>query len=48
MQIYGRGRLTFEERLSVEREYVENLSVGRDIRILALTIAPVIRGTGAF
>ena len=48
MQIYGRGKLTFEERLSVEREYVENLSVGRDIRILALTIAPVIRGTGAF
>jgi exopolysaccharide biosynthesis polyprenyl glycosylphosphotransferase len=48
MQIYGRGRLTFEERLSVEREYVENLSVGRDLRILALTIAPVIRGTGAF
>jgi exopolysaccharide biosynthesis polyprenyl glycosylphosphotransferase len=48
MQIYGRGKLTFEERLSVEREYVENLSVGRDVRILALTIAPVIRGTGAF
>jgi exopolysaccharide biosynthesis polyprenyl glycosylphosphotransferase len=48
MQIYGRGRLTFEERLAVEREYVENLSVGRDIRILALTVAPVVRGTGAF
>jgi len=48
MQIYGRGRLTFDERLAVEREYVENLSVGRDIRILALTVAPVIRGTGAF
>jgi len=48
MQIYGRGRLTFEERLAVEREYIENLSVGRDIRILALTIAPVVRGNGAF
>jgi exopolysaccharide biosynthesis polyprenyl glycosylphosphotransferase len=47
MQVYGRGQLTFEERLAVEREYVENLSVGRDIRILALTIAPVITGRGA-
>ena len=43
MQVHGRGELTFQERLAVEREYVENLSFGRDLRILALTIAPVIR-----
>jgi lipopolysaccharide/colanic/teichoic acid biosynthesis glycosyltransferase len=48
MQVYGRGQLTFEERLSMEREYVENISVGRDIRILALTVAPVLSGRGAF
>jgi exopolysaccharide biosynthesis polyprenyl glycosylphosphotransferase len=48
MQVYGRGQLTFEERLSVEREYVENISIGRDIRILALTVAPVLSGRGAF
>jgi exopolysaccharide biosynthesis polyprenyl glycosylphosphotransferase len=48
MQIYGRGRLTFEERLAVERDYVENISVGRDLHILALTIAPVVTGRGAF
>ena len=48
MQVYGRGGLTFEERLSVEREYVENLSVGRDLRILALTVAAVAGGRGAF
>lgn len=48
MQVCGRGQLTFEERLAVEREYVENLSVARDLRILALTVAPVLTGRGAF
>jgi exopolysaccharide biosynthesis polyprenyl glycosylphosphotransferase len=48
MQIHGRGELTFEERLAVELDYVENLSIGRDLRIIALTPVSVIRGTGAF
>ena len=48
MQIHGRGELTFEERLAVELDYVENVSIGRDLRILALTPVSVIRGTGAF
>jgi exopolysaccharide biosynthesis polyprenyl glycosylphosphotransferase len=48
MQVYGRGELTFEERLAVEREYVENLSLRRDLRILLLTFAAVFRGKGAF
>jgi exopolysaccharide biosynthesis polyprenyl glycosylphosphotransferase len=48
MQVYGRGRLDFEERLAVEREYVENLSLGRDARLLALSVAAVVRGTGAY
>jgi exopolysaccharide biosynthesis polyprenyl glycosylphosphotransferase len=48
MQVHGRGELTFEERLAVELDYVENLSIGRDLRILALTPVCVIRGTGAF
>jgi exopolysaccharide biosynthesis polyprenyl glycosylphosphotransferase len=48
MQVYGRGELTFEERLAVEREYVENISLGRDLRILALTVASVVSGRGAF
>jgi lipopolysaccharide/colanic/teichoic acid biosynthesis glycosyltransferase len=48
MQIHGRGELTFEERLAVELDYVENISIGRDLRILALTPVSVIRGTGAF
>ncbi len=48
MQVYGRGQLTFEERLAVERDYIENLSVGRDLRILALTLSAVSSGRGAF
>jgi exopolysaccharide biosynthesis polyprenyl glycosylphosphotransferase len=47
MQVYGRGHLTFEERLAVERDYIENLSLGRDARILTLTIAAVFTGRGA-
>jgi exopolysaccharide biosynthesis polyprenyl glycosylphosphotransferase len=47
MQVYGRGHLTFEERLAVERDYIENLSLGRDARILTLTIAAVLTGRGA-
>jgi lipopolysaccharide/colanic/teichoic acid biosynthesis glycosyltransferase len=48
MQVYGRAQLSFEERLSVERDYVENLSVARDLRILALTISSLLHGRGAF
>jgi len=47
MQVYGRGALSFEERLAVEREYVENLSLARDLRILWLTLGAVISGRGA-
>ena len=47
MQVYGRGELTFDERLAVEREYIENLSLSRDIRILALTLRPM-SGRGAY
>jgi lipopolysaccharide/colanic/teichoic acid biosynthesis glycosyltransferase len=48
MQVLGRGRLSLEERVSVEREYIENLSIGRDLRILALTIPSVLTGNGAY
>jgi exopolysaccharide biosynthesis polyprenyl glycosylphosphotransferase len=48
MQVYGRGELSLQERLAVEREYIENLSLGRDLRILALTLGTVLSGRGAF
>jgi exopolysaccharide biosynthesis polyprenyl glycosylphosphotransferase len=48
MQVYGRSNLTFEEWLAVEREYIENPSLTRDLRILALTIPVATIGRGAF
>lgn len=48
MQVYGRGALDRGERLSLERDYIENMSLTRDIRILGLTIGTVLRGNGAF
>ncbi len=48
MQVHGRGTLSLAERLSLEHDYIVNLSFGRDIRILALTVAAVFRGKGAF
>ena len=47
MQVYGRGELSLEERVAVERDYIENMSLGRDLRILAMTVAPVLTGRGA-
>ncbi|MGH3008123.1 MAG: exopolysaccharide biosynthesis polyprenyl glycosylphosphotransferase [Gaiellaceae bacterium] len=48
MQVYGRGELTFAERLAVEREYIENLSLTRDFRIVLLTLPVVFGRRGAF
>jgi exopolysaccharide production protein ExoY len=48
MQVNGRGELTFEERLAVEREYVENLSLARDIRIVLMTLPAVLGKRGAY
>jgi exopolysaccharide biosynthesis polyprenyl glycosylphosphotransferase len=47
MQVFGRGELSLEERLAVEREYIEDLSISRDLRILALTVPSIIHGNGA-
>ena len=48
MQVCGRGELTFAERLAVEHDYIEHLTLTRDLRILLLTIPASLRGTGAF
>ena len=48
MQVHGRGELSFQERMAVEREYVENYSLAKDIRILLRTGSAVLRGRGAF
>ena len=43
MQVHGRGELTFQERLAVEREYVENYSLRKDLRILLRTAGAIFR-----
>ncbi len=48
MQVAGRGELGFEERLSLERDYVDNLTITGDFSILIRTPRAVIRGDGAF
>jgi len=48
MQVHGRGELNFQERLAVEREYVENYSLRKDIKILVRTVFIIIRGQGAY
>jgi exopolysaccharide biosynthesis polyprenyl glycosylphosphotransferase len=48
MQVYGRGDLDFSERLAVEFDYVENVSLARDLSILFQTIPAVLRGSGAY
>lgn len=48
MQIYGRGDLTLAERVAVEVDYVDNISLPRDLKIIALTIPAIVRGRGAY
>ena len=48
MQVYGRSDLTFEERLAMERDYLDNLSVTSDLAILLRTPRAIVRGEGAY
>lgn len=45
-QVAGRNALTWEERLSLDVEYVANRSLGLDLKILAATAGLVLRRTG--
>jgi exopolysaccharide biosynthesis polyprenyl glycosylphosphotransferase len=48
MQVFGRGDLSFEERLAVERDYIEHPALARDLRIIGLTLSAILRGDGAY
>lgn len=48
MQVFGRGELSFAERMAVEIDYVENVSLTRDLKLLAETLPALARGKGAF
>ncbi|HKZ12522.1 MAG TPA: sugar transferase [Solirubrobacterales bacterium] len=47
MQVYGRSDLTFEERLAMERDYLDNLSLLTDVQILMRTPRAIVRGEGS-
>ena len=47
-QVSGRSEITdFEEVVRLDREYIENWSIGLDIKILLKTIIIVLKGKGA-
>lgn len=48
MQISGRGDLSFDERMKLELDYIENYSIWRDIYILLKTVPAVLGGRGAY
>jgi lipopolysaccharide/colanic/teichoic acid biosynthesis glycosyltransferase len=48
MQISGRGDLSFDERMKLELDYIENYSIWRDLIILLKTVPAVLSGRGAF
>lgn len=47
MQVGDRADLDLDERVRLDLDYIENYSLGRDLRILLRTIPVVIRGKGA-
>jgi exopolysaccharide biosynthesis polyprenyl glycosylphosphotransferase len=48
MQVHGRGELSWQERLAVEREYVENYGLHKDLEILLRTVSATFRASGAY
>ena len=46
-QVNGRNDISFEKWMELDREYIDNWSLGLDLKILAKTIPSVIRGSGA-
>ena len=47
-QISGRSDLSWDESVRLDVLYVENWSLGLDVRILWRTLGAVLRGSGAY
>jgi exopolysaccharide biosynthesis polyprenyl glycosylphosphotransferase len=46
-QVNGRNAIPFEKWMEMDMEYIDNWSLGLDLKILARTIPAVLRGSGA-
>jgi lipopolysaccharide/colanic/teichoic acid biosynthesis glycosyltransferase len=46
-QVSGRNRLAYRDRVALDVDYVQRLSVGRDLAILLRTLPAMVRGGGA-
>jgi len=47
-QVSGRSNLDFEEMVRLDMYYIQNWSIGMDIKILIKTIPAVLSGRGAY
>ena len=47
-QVSGRANTSFEEQLDLDIRYVDNQSLGLDLKILAATVPAVLSGEGAY
>src|SRR5205823_14459310 len=47
-QVSGRSHLNFEEMVMMDLYYIENWSLGLDLKILLRTIPAILTGTGSF
>jgi len=46
-QVSGRSDLSFQEQIDLDMRYMQKLSVGQDLRLLARTVPAVLSGRGA-
>lgn len=46
-QVSGRSKLQFEDRLRLDEEYINNMSIKRDVKLLLRTVTKVIKRDGA-
>ena len=47
-QVHGRQEVSYEERVRMDVEYIQNWSLQRDLKLLWLTPMRVVRGRGAY
>jgi lipopolysaccharide/colanic/teichoic acid biosynthesis glycosyltransferase len=46
-QVRGRNAMTFDERVELDLEYIDHLSLANDLKLLGQTVLVVVKGKGA-